>query len=110
MSKKQTRFIDLYLEGRASAEDINESIDAWHSGSGKQPIYDYLGMTEEEYSLWLRDPDVLPHIARAHKEHRSVREIIDSALNNLPIDARSADAAKVRSQKIRQKKVGASRQ
>jgi hypothetical protein len=69
MAKKQIPFIDLYLEGRASADDINTSIDAWHAGSGKEPIYRYLGMTEEEYALWLRDPDVLPQIARARKEH-----------------------------------------
>jgi hypothetical protein len=74
MSKKRRPFIDLYLEGRASAEDINTSIDVWHAGSGKGPLYRYLGMTEEEYFLWLRDPDVLPQIARARKEHRPLAD------------------------------------
>jgi len=68
MFKKQTRFIDLYLDDQASAEDINEFIDEWHAGSAKQPIYDFLGMTEEEYARWLRDPDALLQIARARKE------------------------------------------
>jgi len=68
MSKKQQRFLDLYLEGHLSADDINDSIDAWHAGSGEQPIYDFLGMTEEEYARWLRDPDALLQIARARKE------------------------------------------
>jgi hypothetical protein len=68
MSKKQQRFLDLYLEGQASADDINDSIDAWHAGSGKESIHDFLGMTEEEYARWLRNPDQLPQIARARKE------------------------------------------
>jgi hypothetical protein len=68
MSKKQQRFLDRYLEGQVSAENINESIDAWHAGSGREPIFDFLGMTEEEYSRWLRDPDQLSQIARARKE------------------------------------------
>ncbi len=109
MSKKQANFMDLYLRGRASAGYINDSIDAWHNGSGRQSIYAHLGMTEDEYSLWLRDPGVLPLIARAHKELRSVREIIDSASDDLPISARHAQATKVKSQKIRPKKVEASR-
>ena len=100
---------DLYLRGRASAEDINDSIDAWHNASGKQSIYAYLGMTADEYSLWLRDPGVLPLIARAHQEVRPVREIIDLAMPELPNSARRAESTKVKSQKIRPKKVEASR-
>ena len=109
MSKKLHNFIDLYLEGRASAEDINDSIDAWHNGSGRQSIYSYLGMTEDEYSLWLRDPGVLPLIARAHKELRPVREIIDSAMADSPNSVRRAESSKVKSQKTPAKKVEASR-
>ncbi len=109
MSSKQPNFIDLYLRGRASAEDINDSIDAWHNGSGRQSIYAYLGMTEEEYTLWLRDPGVLPQIARAHQELRSIREIIDSVSDDLPTSMRPAKPIKVKSQKVRTRKVEASR-
>jgi len=109
MSKKQTPFIDLYLEGRASAEDINESIDAWHAGSGREPIFDYLGMTEEEYAFWLRDPDVLRHIARARKQHKPLTKIIKLVMDGSATDARSTDVAKVRGPTRRVKRLGASR-
>src|SRR5277367_3466909 len=109
MSKKQTPFIDQYLSGRASAEDINESIDAWHAGSGKEPIYDYLGMTEEEYAAWLRNPGVLSYIARARKERKPIAEIIDSSVNKSSIAPRSSGAPKARGQKAQQKKLGAAR-
>jgi hypothetical protein len=70
MSKeRQKNFFDLYLAGRASADDINESIDAWHAGSVSQHIYQFLGMTKEEYSRWLSDPEILPEIASARKQH-----------------------------------------
>ena len=76
MSRKRATFIDLYMHGQARPDDIAESIDAWHSGSGGEPVYDYLGMTEEEYAEWLRDPYVLPHIARARKERLPLAEVI----------------------------------
>ena len=60
-------FIDLYLSGKCVPEDIDDFVDAWHERPGKQELYEFLGMTEDEYSLWVRDPDVLPHIAHARR-------------------------------------------
>jgi len=91
---KQT-FIDLYLNRRVLAEDIDDYIDAWHADPKGQEIYEFLGMSEQEYSLWLRDPDALPHIARARKERKPLAAVISSALNEMPIAARSSDAIKV---------------
>jgi hypothetical protein len=108
MSKKQTRFIDLYLAGRAAPEDINDSIDAWHAGSGREPIYDHLGMTEEEYAAWLRDPDVLPQIARARREHTPLTKVIESANGSRRV-AGAPDVTNVTGQMPRIKKLGASR-
>jgi hypothetical protein len=96
MSKKRATFIDLYILGQARPEDISESIDTWHSGSGDQPIYDYLGMTEEEYSEWLRDPDVLPHIVRARKERLPLAEVIEAGLKSSTIPPGASDRTKAR--------------
>ena len=58
-------FLEKYLGEEATAEDIDDFIDAWHENSGGMEIFEYLGMTKDEYALWLRDPDALPQIARA---------------------------------------------
>jgi hypothetical protein len=72
---KQLPFIELYLKGEVLPETIDDYVDQWHANPDGQEIYEFLGMSREEYALWLRDPNVLPHIARARKEHRQVTKV-----------------------------------
>jgi hypothetical protein len=98
MSKRaqgQNTFLDRYLKGEMLAEDIDDFVDYWHGNPGNQQLNEFLGMTEEEYSLWLGDPDSLPHIARARRAGLPLGKILLSALEELPIAARSADRKKV---------------
>ncbi|MGH8011313.1 MAG: hypothetical protein ACREQ4_02280 [Candidatus Binataceae bacterium] len=76
-SQDQRTFFELYLTGEASAEDIDDYIDKWHAGAGRDPIYEFLGFSREEYSAWMRDPALLPHIARARREHEDSAETMD---------------------------------
>jgi hypothetical protein len=69
-------FIDLYLRGKCLPEDIDDFVDAWHERPGKQELYEFLGMTEEEYSLWVRDPDALPRIAHARRTNVPLASIV----------------------------------
>lgn len=64
-------FIELCLEGKALAQDIDEYVSRWNSSSSDTQIelMDYLGMTPTEYNAWMLDAEVLPYIIRAHKEH-----------------------------------------
>lgn len=89
-------FLNQYLNGEVLAKEIDDFIDVWHEDPHAQEIYEFLGMTEEEYSLWLRDPDMLPHIARARREGLPLAVVVRTSLESLPIAARAADAAKVR--------------
>ncbi len=68
--EKQLPFIELYLSGKVLPEDIDDYVDKWHANPGGREIYEFLGMSKEEYSLWLRDPNVLPRIARARRENK----------------------------------------
>lgn len=45
-------FIDDILTGKAKPEDIDDYIEDWHEllEEGSQSIYDFLGMTWEEYN------------------------------------------------------------
>lgn len=46
--------------------DIDDLIDQWHDGAGEgQPLSQFLGMSTEEYSYWLRTnelPERLRHL------------------------------------------------
>jgi hypothetical protein len=98
MSKKSrdAPFLQRYLNGEVLSDDIDDFIDAWHETSGKKELFAFLGMTKEEYALWLRDPDLLPHIARARQTRLPLASAVRSAFAELPIAARSADTPKVR--------------
>jgi hypothetical protein len=97
--EQKLTFIELYLNGQASPHEIDDYVDTWHTNPGMQEIYEFLGMSEEEYSLWVRDPDALPYIARARKERRPLDQVIASALKDRPIGADSSDAG--RAQRLR---------
>lgn len=73
-------FLQSYLNGDVCAEDIDDYVDAWHAKPGRKKIFEFLGMTSEEYSLWLCDPDSLPDIARARRANSSLVGIVRDAL------------------------------
>ena len=48
-----------FMRGEASADQIDDYIDAWHRSRSKLLLPAYLGMTKEEYAAWLEDPAFL---------------------------------------------------
>jgi hypothetical protein len=83
MSEPHKTFIDLSLEGKVPLEKIDDYIDAWHNEPGGEPLCEYLGMKEPEYSLWVRDPDALAYIIKARREHRSLVHLINDEYRQL---------------------------
>jgi hypothetical protein len=66
---KPRSFFDLFIDGLVPAKDANDFVTAWHdSGDEEQrPLAEFLGMTGEEYALWMMDRRVLPEIAAARR-------------------------------------------
>lgn len=91
---KSVKFFDRYLKEKALAEDIDEYTDSWHADFKGKEIYEFLGMSEKEYSLWLRDPDTLPHIARARRTGLPLEVVISAALEELSVEALPVNATK----------------
>ena len=58
-SNKRMRqsFIDAVLAGDAVPADIDDFIDAWHASLEDIGLAEFLGMTDEEYALWVEQPD-----------------------------------------------------
>ena len=69
MSKQCATFVELCLTGEASDRDIDDFVNRWHEGNDPKELSEFLGMTEEEYDLWVEQPESLRHIlyARRHK-------------------------------------------
>ena len=65
-------FVDDVLAGRAVIADIDDYIDRWHDapeGSlvAATELYDYLGMSWDEYRLWGERPESLRFILSARR-------------------------------------------
>jgi hypothetical protein len=54
-----SKFIAMCVAGDAMPEDIDEFVGKWHEGDSEVPIYEYLGMTRDEYLSWVSDPNAL---------------------------------------------------
>ena len=48
-----TSFIDQYIKGEVSEEDIHDFIDIWHEDDTTQTLFEFLGMTWDEYAMWV---------------------------------------------------------
>jgi hypothetical protein len=66
---KPRSFFDLFIDGQVGAEDAEDFISAWHdSGDEEQrPLTEFLGLTEEEYAVWMMDRRILSDIAAARR-------------------------------------------
>lgn len=67
-----TTFVDECLAGHALATDADDWVDAWHEAPDDSPIShislsEYLGMSEDEYALWVERPEALRFIIAARK-------------------------------------------
>ena len=61
-------FVDLCLGGDVLEEEIDAFVEKWHEDENTtQELYEYLGMSWEEYSVWVAKPSILPFILSARK-------------------------------------------
>jgi len=62
---------DAVLGGLCNADDIEDYISEWHNGAGEgQALHEYLGLTEQEYALFLRTGEMEPILFADCKRQR----------------------------------------
>ena len=94
MSRRQT-FMALCLKGKVELDTIDNYVDQWHETPSKLELHDYLGMTREEYSLWLRVPDALPYIIKARREKQPLSDMVLHGYHDLKLTGRPDDHYKI---------------
>src|ERR1022692_3680788 len=94
--QEDATFLERYLDGEVPAEDIDDYVDRWHAKPGNQQIFEFLGLSRDEYAVRMRDPNALPHIARARREHQPLGSVIASTVKKAPKAAGSPDAVKAK--------------
>lgn len=91
MSRDAT-FVDLALTGDVVMDEIEDFVEEWHTSKRiTEPIHEFLGMTEEEYALWVEQPGSLRLILAARREEEPLYSAIRHYAEREPIAARAAD-------------------
>ncbi|MGM0878883.1 MAG: hypothetical protein ACQEWV_30510 [Bacillota bacterium] len=88
------KYMDACLQGEALLEDIDDFIDEWHESDSDEEVYEYLGMTFEEYSLWVENASLLKTIFYSREIGEPVLEVIkESDVQKLVARAATAEEA-----------------
>lgn len=67
MSTENKTFLELCVEGKESPSNIGNYVNKWHNGTDPREIYEFLGMTWEEYGLWVKNSKAIFDIVEKHK-------------------------------------------
>jgi hypothetical protein len=94
-SGTQPTYMDLLLRGEVLMPDIDDFIDRWHdapddSAISTTSLAEFLGMTSEEYQLWVEHPPALRYIAAARKAEQPIAAVLKSR-DRLGLAARASD-------------------
>jgi hypothetical protein len=84
---EQPSFLDRLLAGMGHAAEIDDDVEKWHEGDHAGELHDYLGMTAEEYSLWLVNPEMLTVICAARKKRQPLVQAVAENIAQLRSNA-----------------------
>lgn len=90
MSESHQTFMEQLLTGKVLPDEIDDFVEAWHTGSGTDELHEFLGMSWTEYALWVQDPAYLSLIVTARSRGQDIRAAVND--NYLP-SLRSAGRA-----------------
>lgn len=74
-------FIDAVLAGHALVDDIDDWVERWHDSDDETAVdlHAFLGMSSDEYKLWVERPEALRLIVAAHRFSRPVSDLVAGA-------------------------------
>lgn len=70
-------FISDVINADAILDEIDDYVEKWHDTDTDISIYEFLGMTEEEYLLWVENDFYLKYIVSAHEQNKSISDILE---------------------------------
>jgi hypothetical protein len=95
-------FIESVLKGEVldAESELHDAIDEWHDDPDREyeKLYEALGMTEQEYKMWLEDARTISAIIYAHRFGRPFESIDD--VRDFAIAARSDGTADESDQEV----------
>jgi len=68
------KFIEQVLEGEVLETEIDDFVEQWHESDSQETLAEYLGFTDEEYALWVEQPESLRSILFCRKHDIDLTE------------------------------------
>ena len=95
MSEKRP-IVERFLSGEeCDLTRIDGEIDAWHEMETTIPLHEWLGLTLEEYQLYVEKPASIRVILAARHHNRPLKDLLSAKNAAALIAARGASAAEV---------------
>jgi hypothetical protein len=88
-------FVDQCLAGEVAAEEIDDFVTAWHEGDDGRPIHQFLGLTPEEYAVWVEQPASLRYILFSRRHGIDLEDALELA-DRQAVAARTANEGEAR--------------
>lgn len=66
-------FVEKVLAGEEFVDQIDEYVTEWHSSPQHSALHAFLGLTRDEYGLWVEQPDSLHSILFARKNGAPIK-------------------------------------
>ena len=84
-------FVEECLTGDATVDEIDNWVAAWHKGDDDRDIHEFLGLTPDEYALWVEQPASLSYILFSRHHGVALEEALELQQRE-PVAARAATA------------------
>ena len=90
-------FFDLFSRGQVSADAIDDFVEAWHTSGEEEdrPLSDFLGMTEDEYAVWVMDARTLPLILSVRQSGGSLPLAVAGYVDDMRAAANPIDGSAI---------------
>jgi hypothetical protein len=92
---RTSAFFDLYQAHGVSEDAIHDFIDDWHNSGEEEmrELWQFLGMTQDEYSVWVMDARALPLLRDARETQETLVLAVARYLDELRARNAPADRA-----------------
>ena len=76
MSKRRSIVERFLCYEECDLTRIDDEIDAWHEADTTIPLHEWLGLTPDEYQLYVEKPASIRIILAARQQNRSLKELL----------------------------------
>lgn len=75
------KIMNLLIDGEANMKDIEDAVDKWHKESNSMSLPEYLGMSDAEFSIYVKNEDLFKELFVDDNEEK--KKLLQSDIDSL---------------------------